>query len=94
MAKLAALALAVGGFHNLSTEAAALRAAPGSLAFALVRDSNPTSWLQLELALGSQHLPCEGSDGHRNRPGQRQLPRSEIWKKRVSRKNQVQGQEA
>lgn len=46
MAKLAALALAVGGFHNLSTEAAALRAAPGSLAFALVRDSNPTSWPQ------------------------------------------------
>lgn len=46
MAKLAALALAVGGFHNLSTEAA-MQAAPGSLAFAPVRDSNPTSWLPL-----------------------------------------------
>lgn len=46
MAKLAALALAVGGFHNFPTEAV-LQAAPGSLAFALVRDSNPTSWLPL-----------------------------------------------
>lgn len=46
MAKLAALALAVGGFHNLSTEVV-MQAAPGSLAFALVRDSNPTSWLPL-----------------------------------------------
>lgn len=46
MAKLAALALAVGGFHNLPTEVA-MQAAPGSLAFALVRDSNPTSWLPL-----------------------------------------------
>lgn len=44
MAKLAALALAVGGFHNLPTEVA-MQAAPGTLAFALVRDSNPTSWL-------------------------------------------------
>lgn len=39
MDKLAALALAVGGFHNLSTEVA-MQAVPGSLAFAPVRHSN------------------------------------------------------
>lgn len=43
--------LGCGWFSQSSPTEVAMQAAPGSLAFALLRDSKPTSWLQLSWLL-------------------------------------------
>lgn len=62
--------LGCGWFSQSSPTEVVMQAAPSSLASALVRDSKPTSLASAELALGCQHLPCDGCDGRRNRAGE------------------------